>query len=118
MERAQFTFYRSFAKAVQRIRKDADRVKAYDAICNYALDGVEPDLSTFPESAAIVFDLIKPTLDASKRKAENGMRKANAKLEETESKPEANRKQNGSKAEAKRKQTVRRNCSRIKSNCK
>ena len=72
MERSQFTFYRSFASAIQRIRKDADRAKAYDAICNYALDGKEPDLSGLPDAAAIAFELIKPNLDASKRKAENG----------------------------------------------
>lgn len=104
MERSQFTFYRSFASAIQRIRKDADRAKAYDAICNYALDGKEPDLSGLPDAAAIAFELIKPNLDASKRKAENGKRGANAKQEKCTGKPEANRKQTVSKQQANAKQ--------------
>ena len=104
MERSQFTFYRSFASAIQRIRKDADRAKAYDAICNYALDGKEPDLSGLPDAAAIAFELIKPNLDASKRKAENGKRGATAKQEKSSGKPQANRKQTAGKSEANAKQ--------------
>ena len=105
MERAQFTFYRSFASALRRIRKDADRAKAYDAICDYALDGKEPDLSALPDAAAIAFELVKPNLDASKRKAESGKRGGNVRQEQTGSKPEANGKQTGSKPEANGKQT-------------
>lgn len=101
MERGQFTFYRSFASALRRIRKDADRARAYDAICDYALDGKEPDLSGLSDAAAIAFELIKPTLDASKRKAENGKRGANAKQEQSASKPIANSKQADSKQKAK-----------------
>ena len=95
MSRSQFTFYASFASALSRIRKKADRADAYDAICNYALYGTEPDLDRLPDAAAIAFDLIRPTLDASKRKAENGKAGANAK--QTGSKPLANAKQTGSK---------------------
>lgn len=98
MERTQFTFYRSFASALKRIRKDADRAKAYDAICDYALDGKEPDLSGLPDAAAIAFDLIRPVLDTSKRKSENGKRGANAKREKEDSKPKAKRKQTSSKS--------------------
>ena len=98
MERTQFTFYRSFASALKRIRKDADRAKAYDAICDYALDGKEPDLSGLPDAAAIAFDLIRPVLDTSKRKSENGKRGANAKREKEDSKPKAKQKQAYSKS--------------------
>ena len=98
MSRSQFTFYESFASALSRIKKKADRADAYDAICNYALYGTEPDLDKLPDSAAIAFELIKPTLDSSRRKAENGKRGAE--------KPQANRKQTGSKLKANRKQTV------------
>lgn len=96
MERSQFTFYASFFQSISRIKKKADRCDAYDAICGYALTGELPNLDSIAESAAIVFDLSKPNLDASRRKAESG--KAGGKL-----------KQNGSKTEAKRKQgeTVR-----------
>ena len=93
--REQFTFYRSFADAVKRIKKDADRAKAYDAICNYALYEVEPDLDSLPDAAAIAFALIKPNLDASKRKSENG---------KNGGRPKANEKQNESKTKANGKQ--------------
>lgn len=85
MDRKQFTFYESFASALSRIRSKAARCDAYDAICNYALYGKEPDLSALPDAAAIAFDLIRPTLEASKRKSESG--KLGGK--QTASKPQA-----------------------------
>lgn len=88
MKRNQFTFYESFASALKRIKKKADRADAYDAIINYALYGQEPDMDKLPDAAAIAFDLIRPNLDASKRKAESGKKGGEAK--QTESKPEAN----------------------------
>ena len=90
MGRSQFTFYASFASALSRIRKKADRADAYDAICNYALFGSEPDINKLPDSAAIAFELIRPTLDASRRKAESG--KSGGIRKQTGSKTEANRK--------------------------
>ena len=96
MARNQFTFYESFYSAIRRIRKDTDRVKAYDAVCCYALTGEIPDLDALPDSAAIAFDLIRPNLDTSRRKSENGKQSA--------SKAEANAKQSASKAEANAKQ--------------
>lgn len=97
MERTQFTFYESFYKALSRIRKDADRAKAYDAITRFALYGEEPELDDLPDNVAIAFELVRPNLEASRRKAEAGRKGG-------ESKPEANAsksKQTGSK----RKQT-------------
>ena len=88
MGRTQFTFYESFHKALDRIKKKADKADAYDAICRYALYGEVPDLDNIPDAAAIAFELIRPTLDASKRKAEAGSKGG---------------KQNGSKTEANRK---------------
>lgn len=87
MERTQFTFYDSFFRALARIRKKQDRADAYDAICAYALYGTEPDLNQLPDSAAIAFSLIKPNLDASRRKADSGKRGGCAK--QTGSKQEA-----------------------------
>lgn len=86
--RKGFTFFESFAKALRYIKKKADRADAYDAICNYALYGIEPDMNSLPDAAAIAFELIKPNLDASKRKAKSG-------------------KQGGSKTKANSKQTER-----------
>lgn len=94
--REQFTFYRSFWEATKGL-KAADRIKLIDAICSYALDEQEIDLTGV---AASMFLLIRPTLDASKRKAENGRRR---------SKPEAKQKQDGSKPEANEKQNRNKN---------
>ena len=101
-KRSQFTFYDSFYRAVLRIRKAADRAMAYDAICAYALTGELPDMDKLPDSVAIAFEMIKPNLDASRRKAESGKRGGESK--QTGSKDEANGKQTRSKDEAKRKQ--------------
>jgi hypothetical protein len=105
VERNQFTFYSSFWKAVARIKNKSARCDAYDAICRYAITGEEPDVDSLPDSAAIVFEMIKPNLVASRRKAENGSLGGTSK--QTASKPEANVKQteaNGKQNEANSKQ--------------
>lgn len=68
-ERSQFTFYASFFKAIGRIKDDAARAQAYDAICAYALTGVEPDIDALPDIVALCFELIKPNLDTARRKS-------------------------------------------------
>ena len=83
MERGQFTFYASFAKAAERIRKKTDRCDFYDAVKDYAIYGKEPEWEALSDTVAVAFELVRPTLDASKRKAENGKRGGAA------SKPEA-----------------------------
>ena len=97
--RSQFTFYDSFYRALSRIKKKADRADAYDAIVSYALTGEEPDLDKLSDAAAIAFEVIRPNLDASRRKAASGKQGGKAK-KQTESKPEAN----ASKPEANPKQ--------------
>ena len=95
-ERKQFTFYLSIFKALRKIKKKPDRADAYDAICAYALFGEDPDLDQLPDSVSIAFELIRPVLDASRRKAKNG-KQGGSKQKQNESKPEANGKQTGSK---------------------
>ena len=100
-DRSQFTFYESFYRAIGRIKKKADKADAYDALCAYALYGVVPDLEKLPDSVAVVFEMCKPNLDASRRKAESGKRGGAAKQ------AEASRKQteiNGKQTEAAPKQ--------------
>lgn len=97
--RQQFTFYESFFKAICRIKKKADRADAYDIICNYALNQIEPDLESVSDSVAIVFDLLRPVLEKANAKAKNGEKggiklKANGK--QTESKPKSSKKQTAS----------------------
>ena len=103
MDRKQFTFYESFAKAIRNIRKPSDRCAAYDALVNYALYGEEPDLDKAADSVALFFEMAKPNLDSSKKKAENGKRggmaEAKGKREESASKPQAKPKQTASEKE-------------------
>lgn len=84
MRRSQFTFYESFAKAIGRIRNKEDRADAYDAICNYALAGVEPDPESVSDIVMIVFELVRPTMDSSKKKAEDQRRRRAGEKEATE----------------------------------
>ena len=103
--RSQFTFYESFYHALRRIKKKADRAEAYDAICAYALFGTEPDMDALSDAVAIAFSLVKPTLDASRRKASSGKKgglrqqSADTGDADTESKPQANTKQSRSERE-------------------
>ena len=101
MERTQFTFYDSFFRAISRIKSKSARCDAYDALCKYALYGIEPDIDCMPDAAAIAFESFKPNLDASRRKAENGS--VGGKSKQTASKPEANDKQTESKNKDKKK---------------
>ena len=70
--RNQFTFYSSFYAAAQMIKNKQNRCLLYDALCRYALEGEEPDLSKLPDAVAVAFVTAKPNLDASRKKAENG----------------------------------------------
>nr|DAI75751.1 MAG TPA: hypothetical protein [Caudoviricetes sp.] len=92
VQRTQFTFYESFYKAINRIKKKADRADAYDIICLYALTQAEPDLDSVSDAVAIAFELLRPVLDKAREKAESGKKGG--------SKPEATGKETGSKPEA------------------
>lgn len=95
MERTQFTFYLSFFKTIRRIRSKTARAAAYDAICDFALNGVLPDLEKMPAAAAMAFEAAQPNLLASRRKAENGSLSGAAR--KAAGKSEANDEQNDSK---------------------
>lgn len=86
--RQQFTFYRSFWEAVNGLEKK-DKLPVLTGIIEYALDGKLPSGLTKTQNA--FFLLTKPTLDASRKKAENGKHGG--------SKPKANSKQTPSKKE-------------------
>lgn len=91
MHRTQFTFYESFYKAAKRIQDPLARAQVYDAICDYALYGIAPDMDSLADVAAIAFELIKPNLDASRKKAEAG--RVGGSRKQNRSTCEANRKQ-------------------------
>ena len=98
MERKQFTFYRSYLDAIRRLPKK-EQGNIVIAICNYALDETIP--SALSPIADTVFTLVKPTLDASRRKAEAGNcgGKTKATAKQTASKTQANVKQTASEKE-------------------
>ena len=61
-----FVFYRSFYDAALLLHK-MERVQLILAICEYALDGKEPDLTG---AALAVFLIAKPNLDENRRRFE------------------------------------------------
>lgn len=68
VERTQFTFYRSYYEAIRALPKK-DQTAVLLAVCAYALDNKEPNLSG---TASAVFTLIRPTLDTGRKKALGG----------------------------------------------
>lgn len=94
MTRDSFVFYRSFAEAI-RCLPDAERVKVYDAICDYALEGKETEEGGV---VSAMLCLVKPQIDANNKRYTNGKKggrptdqtEAEANQEQTKSKPRTN----------------------------
>jgi hypothetical protein len=100
MERKQFTWYRSYYDALKELPAEEFRDIVL-AVCAYALDGEEPELSGV---ARAIFTLIRPTLEVGRSKAENRSRAEQTSIsaEQTGNKPEQTqnkRKQTGNKPE-------------------
>lgn len=94
-ERDRLTFWRGWYNQARKF-PDAQRLAWYDAVLDYAFEGVEPkepegDLTLAIAAGAV--EAVRATIEISRKRREIG------------SKGGAKRKQNGSKAEAKRKQT-------------
>lgn len=70
INRESFVFYRSFRDAIH-VSSRRIRLELYDAISNYALDGIEPELSM---GARGFWALIQPQLDANTRRYINGLK--------------------------------------------
>lgn len=99
--RNQFTFYRSYYDAIQALSK-RDQSALILAVCAYAIYETEP--KGLSNAAYTAFNLIKPTLDSGRKKAESGALGGQASGKPSESKPQANGKQSTSKPQANRKQ--------------
>ena len=82
--RDSFIFYRSFFESFDGLSKK-DKLILFDAVCNYALNDAEPQLTGVPLS---MFKLLKPQLDANIRRYENGCKGGRPK--KTEAKPKQN----------------------------
>lgn len=102
MERKQFTWYRSYYDALKELPAEEFRDIVL-AVCAYALDGEEPDLSGVARS---IFTLIRPTLEVGRSRAENRSRAEQTSLsaEQTGNKPEQT-KNKPEQTQNKRKQT-------------
>lgn len=112
MERKQFTWYRSYYDALKEIPAEEFRDIVL-AVCAYALDGEEPELSGV---ARAIFTLIRPTLEVGRSKAGNRSRAEQTSIsaeqtgnspEQTKNKPEQTqnkRKQTDNKPEQTRKE--------------
>lgn len=86
--RNQMTFYISFWEAINGLSKK-DQLPVFRAVISYGLFGETGENLTATQSA--FFSLIKPVLDAARKKASNGKQKG--------SKAKANGKQNGKEIE-------------------
>ena len=64
-----FVFYESFHQAIRRL-PERERLQAYEAVCNYALFGEEPE-EMLP-GTEVAFILIKPQIDANNQRRSNG----------------------------------------------
>lgn len=90
--RESFIFYRSFWDALQTLGT-RDRLKLFENICSFALDGDEKPLTG---ATGGMWQLLKPQLEANIRKYENGTKggrpktKPNNNLNETKTKPNYN----------------------------
>ena len=67
-ERNSFTFYLSFEKAIAKL-DDKNQLSVYRSISRYSLFGEVPEVDGL---AAIAWELIKPILDKSRIRSENG----------------------------------------------
>lgn len=65
-------FYASFNKAIKRYKSPEIRLAIYEAITNYAIDGVQPDEKTADERVLSAFDVIKPIIDTNTKKRKGG----------------------------------------------
>ena len=99
MKRESFVFYKSFADAI-RCLPDEERLKVYDAVCGYALEG---DAGEVDGIVAAVLCLIKPQIDANNKRYENGLKGGKANHSEAKADPKPN--QNETKTEPKRNQS-------------
>jgi len=90
--RDSFIFYRSFFSATKHLNQ-VEKAQLFDAICGYALDNKTDELNG---TALGMFELIKPQLDANRKRFENGcvkkqkISKTKAKQKQKRSKTEAN----------------------------
>lgn len=104
MDRDKFTFFRSYFEAFSEL-PDELRLQCYDIVCEYALNGKEPEVEGIIKA---IWKLIEPTVSKGIKMSDNGRRGGapsgnnNAKSEEPE---EAKQEPNDNQTESKNNQT-------------
>lgn len=96
--RDSFIFYRSFFEAAETL-KTRDKLKLFEAVCHYALNDEEIELTGAPDG---MFKLLKPQLDANTRKYENGCKGGRPKAAQDKTKTKPNNNQNKTKSKTNR----------------
>ena len=74
-----FVFYKSFYEGIKKLPKD-ERLAAYDAIAQYALEGIEPDGDGL---FTAIFVMAKPNIDSNLNKRANGKKGGRPQKEKT-----------------------------------
>ena len=108
MTQCSYVFYGSFYEALKEVDQET-RLLIYDALNEYALFGSEPQLSG---TASALFKLMRPQIDANRRKRESGKKggsksgakkqsagEAQAKAKQTRANVNANVDENGNEKE-------------------
>lgn len=72
--RDSFVFYSSYADAILQIKDPVSQMRIMVAIWNYAYRETEPEEGELNTIESIIFSMAKPTIDASKRNYENGLK--------------------------------------------
>lgn len=70
--RDSFVFYKSFYDSMLELENSDSRMKVMSAICDYAFEDIEPELSQFNTSEKIILTIGIPLINASIRNFENG----------------------------------------------
>lgn len=65
-----FVFYKSFYKAIQKVKNKELKADIYDAICELALN--ENDIELTDATGQIIMELIKPQINANNERYING----------------------------------------------
>ena len=84
MERESFVFYQSFYKALNKLDATTYK-KIMNAVCEYGFTGFVSTELTDIES--VIFELIKPQLDANNKRYENGCKGGNPNFKKGQTNP-------------------------------
>ncbi len=72
-ERKGFTFYRSFAEAINLLPEE-DQLAVFKMIVQYSLDGIEPNEEEMSTYGLVIWKMMRPHLAADRRRYNNGKR--------------------------------------------